>query len=70
MLQKDKDWWWQRDKAPSMIVEHILDPDWDSYEVGSSFIVEEPFQQKKKKKYPHDGMIYWDIDLVTEKGKK
>tara|TARA_R110000751_G_scaffold242609_1_gene342947 strand:+ start:591 stop:737 length:147 start_codon:yes stop_codon:yes gene_type:complete len=46
----------------------IIDPDWDDYEIGSSFVIEEPFQ-KEIKKYSHhdDSRVFWE---VKEKGKK
>tara|TARA_R110002110_G_scaffold353894_1_gene563761 strand:+ start:344 stop:496 length:153 start_codon:yes stop_codon:yes gene_type:complete len=46
----------------------LIDPDWDDYEIGSSFVIEEPFQ-KEIKKYSHhdDSRVFWE---VKEKGKK
>ena len=55
---------------PSDIVDiHIIDSDWDKYDVTTSFIIEEPYQ-KKIKKYPrhNDSAIYLDMSLV--KGEK
>ena len=40
---------WQMGKFyPSDVVENnVMDSDWDKYEVGSSFLIEEPYQSKR-----------------------
>lgn len=47
----------------------VIDGDWDDYEVGSSFVIEEPFSAPSIDfiKY-RDSTVYWDA--TNKKGKK
>ena len=58
----------QKDKKLLNMKWALIDPDWDDYEIGSSFVIEEPFQKEIKKYYQHDdSRVFWE---VKEKGKK
>ena len=55
---------------PSDVVDtRIIDPDWDKYDVSTSFVIEEPYQRKIKKYPRHGSTVYWDISLVTGEKK-
>jgi hypothetical protein len=46
----------------------LIDPDWDDYEIGSSFVIEEPFRKEiKKYSKTYDSSIFWEI---KKKGKE
>ena len=58
----------QKDKILSLpLLIEVVDSEWDNYEVGSSFVIEEPFSAPSIdwKKY-QDSRIYWD---ANKKGK-
>ena len=50
----------------------VIDGDWDDYEVGSSFVIEEPFSATsidwKKYQAKYNSTVYWDA--TNKKGKK
>jgi hypothetical protein len=43
----------------------IVDKEWDEYEVGSSFLVEEPYSKAKPRprKFGTDSEIYWTVNV-------
>jgi hypothetical protein len=49
-----------------------IDKEWDEYEVGSSFVIEEPFSATSidwsKYQAKYDSTVYWDA--TNKKGKK
>ena len=58
----------QKDKILSLpLLIEVVDSEWDNYEVGSSFVIEEPFSAPNIDftKY-RDSRIYWD---ANKKGK-
>jgi len=64
----------QKDKIYFRLFIEVIDEEWDNYEVGSSFVIEEPFsapnlEKIKYAKYgrKNDSTIYWD---ANKKGKK
>ena len=70
MHQKDNQF-----NSPSSKAITVIDSEWDNYEVGSSFVIEEPFsapdlEKIKYAKYgrKYDSTVYWDA--TNKKGKK
>ena len=45
----------------------IIDKDFDDYEIGSSFVVEEPFRAKQPKhRLGNNSEVYWSMKLFNK----